>query len=324
VTDDEMEKLQAAIERDLAAAWTEAVEWMREHNQIDDIADRIGAGDLVGAIAGVKEAAERVAAAIAQGYIDAGQAEAAWLDKLIPKSLITFDVGNPRAVAWQQRNKLERIAEIIEEQREVLQSMLVRGTYNAANPRVTARDLRTAIGLTAKQEGHVASYRAALESGDYANAIGRELGDGRFDRSLRVAARDGKTLQAAQIDRMVEAYRRNWVRFRAETIAQTEGLKVLHQGSEELFQQAIDAGKFDVGRIVQRWIAAHDGRTRSSHRAMDGQKRLWGHVFTSGDGYSLRYPGDPNAPRSEIIRCRCRRTMRLMASAESAIAAIAV
>lgn len=56
--------------------------------------------------------------------------------------------------------------------------------------------------------------------------------------------------------------------------------------------------------MAQEWLAAHDLRTRHSHRILDGQRQPVGEPFEV-DGYKLRYPGDPDAPGYLIYNCRC-------------------
>ena len=53
--------------------------------------------------------------------------------------------------------------------------------------------------------------------------------------------------------------------------------------------------------VRAQWMATLDGRTRSSHRLLDG-------VVADGDGKfpnGLRYPGDPQGPAAEVWNCRC-------------------
>lgn len=59
--------------------------------------------------------------------------------------------------------------------------------------------------------------------------------------------------------------------------------------------------------LMQRWVAALDGRTRDSHRALDGKLINVGGVFPNG----LRYPGDPEGDPSEVYNCRCRMVAHL-------------
>ena len=54
-------------------------------------------------------------------------------------------------------------------------------------------------------------------------------------------------------------------------------------------------------KLKQEWLATLDGRTRHSHRQLDGEKREVGKKFSNG----CRYPGDPQAAYAEICNCRC-------------------
>lgn len=312
MSDEEMNQLLVAVEAQLGEAWVEAVQWLRDQNQLDDVAARVEAGDYEGAVIGVEQAAQRFAEQVADGYITAGKAAAAWLDKNLPDSLVTFSTTNYRAVQWAQQNKLDLVQQITAQQKQVINQVLTDSTRGAVNPRVWARDLRDSIGLTAYQEGHVASYRQALEQGDLANALERELRDGRSDRSIIAAIQEGGSLPQEQIDSMVERYRANYIVFRTEAIARSEGLRVIHQGTQELYEQAIEDGHIEAANLVQQWNSRHDTRTRRSHYVMDGQQRAFGEMFLSGDGVELEYPGDPNAPASETANCRCNRSLRLV------------
>lgn len=51
----------------------------------------------------------------------------------------------------------------------------------------------------------------------------------------------------------------------------------------------------------QEWLATLDGRTRHSHRLLDGERVEVGGTFSNG----CRYPGDPEAPYGETMNCRC-------------------
>lgn len=315
--DDDMEKLLRDVERQLGAAWGDAVEWLRDHNKLSDIAVRLTAGDLTGAVQGVHDAAVRFATEVADAYTVSGQTAAEWLDKLVNDKLVSFDGTNARAVKWAERNKMDLVREITVEQQNVLRNVVADGVRAGKNPRVVARDLRASIGLTEVQERHVSSYRRALETGDYSNALSRELRDARSDKALRRALEDGTAIDPKRIDKMVERYRKNWIGYRSEVIARTEGLRAVHEGTEELFRQSIDASQLEGMVVVRQWNALRDKATRSSHRKMHGQKRALGAKFRTGDGYDIAYPGDPNAPAKEIIQCRCVLSTRLM-SAEQA------
>lgn len=53
--------------------------------------------------------------------------------------------------------------------------------------------------------------------------------------------------------------------------------------------------------VQARWMATLDSRTRSSHRALDGEVVGDDGRFSNG----LRYPGDPTGPAAEVWNCRC-------------------
>ena len=84
---------------------------------------------------------------------------------------------------------------------------------------------------------------------------------------------------------------------RTKTIARTEGHRI-QQTSIADAQQAVKAKGVDV---VKQWDAALDGKTRPSHRMVDGEIRELDEKFSNG----LMYPGDPNGPAAEVINCRC-------------------
>lgn len=84
---------------------------------------------------------------------------------------------------------------------------------------------------------------------------------------------------------------------RARTVARTEVNGASNAGAfAEIAFLGLDG--------TQEWLATSDGRTRPDHANADGQTVPLGGSFTVG-GWTLRYPGDPAAPASEIVNCRC-------------------
>lgn len=319
--EDALDRLLSSVETSLGREWVETVEWLRDQNPIDDVAAALEGGLADAAVQGVDDAAVRFAAEVADGYLIAGQRVAKWLDGLLGDHLVTFEATNTRAVAWAQTNRYQLGGGISFEQREVIRAAIVDGVGAGRNPREIARDIRDSVGLTEHQRQHVASYRRALEDGDYTAALERELRDGRYDKALRRARAAGDTLSPARIDKMVERYHRNYVAFRAETIARTEALRAVHQGADEAFAQAFELGQLERDGIEFEWRAGSPPRTRDWHASMNGQRRAPGVPFKSGQGTLLMFPGDPSAPASEIARCRCKRIARLKPAADVEAAA---
>jgi uncharacterized protein with gpF-like domain len=104
---------------------------------------------------------------------------------------------------------------------------------------------------------------------------------------------------------MVKRYAERMVKYRAEVIARTEALRSVHQGTEEMYRQAIANGDLTAEALSREWNTAKDERVRESHAPMNGQVQPFGQPFISGAGNSLNYPGDPEAPAEEVIQCRC-------------------
>ena len=84
---------------------------------------------------------------------------------------------------------------------------------------------------------------------------------------------------------------------RAKTIARTEGHRIQQMSTVDA-QQAAKAKGADV---LKQWDAALDGRTRDSHRRVDGEIRELDEKFSNG----LMFPGDPSGGAAEVVNCRC-------------------
>ncbi len=115
------------------------------------------------------------------------------------------------------------------------------------------------------------------------------------------------------IDKMVfELEGKDMPLSRARTIVRTEIAKARFFGHE--------LGKQDLGfKTVDKWISAHDARTRHSHREVDGQVIEEGGRFRVARykskllvGYDMMIgPGDPDASPENVINCRCTKVTRL-------------
>lgn len=57
--------------------------------------------------------------------------------------------------------------------------------------------------------------------------------------------------------------------------------------------------------LEQEWLATLDGRTRHSHRMLDGESIKVGTKNTAKFSNGCRYPGDPEGPPWEVYNCRC-------------------
>lgn len=320
MSDEEMEQLLAAIHGDIGGAWSNAVEYLRSENDVSDIQAKLEAGNIHDAVTSLEGAAEKFAHAVNNGYLVSGSTAAAKLAK-DAETPIVFDATNHGAVTAMRQNTVDLVRAISTEQRSMIQQVVVDGLNDRQAPAQIARTIRDSIGLTPTQEQHVANYRAQLESSsstDLYAAMQRELADGRYDRAVQRAIDSGKPIDPDRIDKMVDTYRDNYVQLRAETIARTESLRAVHEGTQQLYTQAIDNGDIAAENMVRTWHSGNSSRTRDSHRAMDGQKRGMDEPFESGNGNALMYPGDPSAPANDTVNCRCTVSVRYAPTASTA------
>jgi len=85
---------------------------------------------------------------------------------------------------------------------------------------------------------------------------------------------------------------------RAMTIARTEGHRITEKANSDMQHIAQSRG----ADMVKVWSSAWDGKTRPSHRKMDGEIKELDEPYSNG----LMYPGDPDGKPEEVINCRCR------------------
>lgn len=103
-------------------------------------------------------------------------------------------------------------------------------------------------------------------------------------------------LTSAQIEKMVDAYRRKMIAFNAETNARTATLDAFKLGQELSWQDAKDKGLLgerDV--LVKQWKGVMDKREREEHIAMEGETVLMDEAYSNGE----MIPGE------STYNCRC-------------------
>ena len=301
----------------IATIFRTAIADLQGELDLDELADLIEAGRIDEALEKLQHTAERLGTESNVTFINAGNDAAKFLTNA-NVGRVVFDIVNDRAVAAMQANRLELVREFTAEQRRATQLALVTGVEAGTNPRAQARNFRDSIGLTERQWAAVANYRRALEavgSDDKAFeiALQRELRDRRSDQSIRNAIRNNKPLAPARIDRLVSHYANRMVRYRSEVIGRTEALRAVNQGNEEAYRQAIDAGYLDADQLRRKWETRVDGRERDTHLLLNGQEKRWGEPWETRNG-PIKYPGDPDAPASETIQCRCAISTRIIAN----------
>jgi uncharacterized protein with gpF-like domain len=121
----------------------------------------------------------------------------------------------------------------------------------------------------------------------------------RIDRVIRRGRRVGLTLPeiAANIEKI-----RSLARPRAATIARTETHNAAGHAHHRYYQEV----EKDYGaKLKKKWVATSDGRTRSSHAAMNLQEPIdMNDTFLVG-GTRMKHTGDPDGGPANNVNCRC-------------------
>lgn len=218
--------------------------------------------------------------------------------------VVDLDADNPNTQAFLDRYDFGQVRQLEDEQKTAIKRLLESSIGDGMAPQGTALTLKRSrslrLGLTDWQQGLVDSYEQELRDGN-PKALKRELTDLRADKVLQRAIDSGKPMTDTQVETAVKQYRNNWIAHRATTIARTESLRAANQGGFAAAKEMAGDGK-----IRKTWMATHDGKTRDSHRQLDGQVVEGADTpFTLPDGTAITHPGDPSAPARDVIRCRC-------------------
>lgn len=314
-----MKRLDAAT----AEAFLIYVATVRSPAFIREVERLIRVNQIEEAINLIDSHVRRFASVIPRNYTRVGLSTVESLEptirRLRPRIAISFDPAHPRAAAQAQRQLLDLISRIGNEQKTAIRTALTEAFNDGAGPRQAARAFRDSIGLTDSQRRAVQRYRELLERGSVA-ALERGLADGRFSPRLDTLAARKEYLDALtpdDIDRMVASYERRYIKYRSEVIARTETTQTLNAANEEAFTQVIDQAGIGDEFIERTWQYTHDSRTRDSHRNLrTGVVRGMSTPFVTGLGNAALYPCDPSLPAEDRIQCRCTVTHRILRAEE--------
>jgi hypothetical protein len=197
---------------------------------------------------------------------------------------IEFNVLSEKTIEGIRALDTKVIENLKTETRDVVKAVVERGLRAGSAPRAIARELRASIGLSSTHELAVQRYREELERGE--RGLHRKLRDRRFDRSQ---------LTPERIDTMVEAYRKRYVAFNANTNARTASVDAMKLGHRLSWEDAAAKGIVKIELLEKTWRGVRDSRERPEHLAMEGQTVPFDQPFSNGQSI----PGDTE------FNCRC-------------------
>ena len=310
-----LERLMKHLDEETAKAFLAYVAAMKAPTMIREIERLITTGQIEEAILIVDSHLRKFASVIPRNYTRVANSTTDSLQRISPRIAISFNPANPRAAAQMERQSLALISRIRDDQRLSIRNALTEALQEGAGPRQAARAYRDAIGLTDDQRRAVRRYRTLLEQGSV-EALSRGLADRRYaPRSDSLSARRDyvESLSIAEIDRMVEAYERRYIKYRAEVIARTETTRTLNEANAEAFEQTMEQAGIDDQLVERTWQSTRDSRTRDSHKHMQVRVvRGMAARYVTGLGNSAMRPGDPDLPAEDVIQCRCVETIRIL------------
>lgn len=150
------------------------------------------------------------------------------------------------------------------------------------------------------------------------DAPSREIRDKLASLGRELVAADAE--QARQVRAKVRALRADLTEseqvwhWQARRIARTEATAAMNAATYDA-ADAMNRANPEPG-VRKQWIATGDDRVRDAHARANGQVVPLNAMFTVG-GHFMRYPGDPAAPASLCVNCRC--SMAIIPAGEPAM-----
>lgn len=330
----EVEQLAAKLGPAMGRAILALLKKVQDAADLEAIAAALQTGDVAKvlhliALADTGPAVQAMQEAVQAAVWGGGALAASQINARITGAHFAFDRLNPRLIEWIKGYTFSLIRQIDTETKEIIREKVSVGMTAGSNPIKVAREIKGAIGLTTKQAKAVANYRKELETfhtrrsakgynlggkidrvnnrqvfkpgedGTPKDGIDeRRLRDFRYDGKLKAAMETGKPLTPQQIDTMVAAYERKYLRYRSEVIARTEALRTTNWGVQDAWRQAIEAGKASEDLTRRMWIVSKDERLCAVCQPIPGMnpKRgvKFGQPFASPKGPVMLPPVHPN------------------------------
>lgn len=250
---------------------------------LDAAIEAIGLDPVTNALHAASEAASVVRADAWSAQVGALPA-AARRQPDVALSLAAHAAANPAALEAVKRQTLRRIQDISQETETAIRDSLTRGLAAGSPPRQVAREIRAVIGLNRRQSLALDRFRARL----VADAV-----------------------DPATLERRVLRQGDQMVRQRAVSIARTETMTALNEGTRLQRERLAAEGTIGRDDFEQEWVVAHDERLCPQCAPMDGVRVPIGAPFDTVLGAMAGPPLHPNC------RCTTRAVLKDQAPSEA-------
>lgn len=216
---------------------------------------------------------------------------------------IVFDPTDPANAANLRNIILETNAMMSESRRNAFLFILNEGMSRGLSGSELVNFTTKFQGLSQAQIKAVLNYERLL----------RQNSKQTLDRVLRDASFDGRVLSdrpltEKQINKMVDAYIRNQLVFRSQTIARLIVGDLVNEAMQAAAKKAAEDSGIGTTGLVKAWRSMRDRKVRLTHKqhiGLDGQVVGIDEYFVSPSGARLKHPRDRSAPYKETAGCRC-------------------
>lgn len=227
------------------------------------------------------------------------------IDKIIRELLSRKDTQNLQSIIYQLKWQNH-----IKKELEIYLDMLHENNYNTIEAYLQDCYENSHIGTLFDLQGQGVPLVIPLDqeeiitsvtlnsklSAPLYNALGYNVESLKVDLTRELSRGIAQSLTYAEIARNIQNVT-GVDKNKAMRIAKTEGHRVSQEATYNVQLKAKERG----AEIVKQWDSTLDGRTRDSHRKVDGEIRELEEKFSNG----LMFPSDPNGQASEVINCRC-------------------
>lgn len=188
-----------------------------------------------------------------------------------PVQKAAFTLDNPFSIPWIEANTAKLITDLNASSQRAIRETVARGFREGFPPRDMAKEIRSVIGLTAREAKAVTRRRTQL------------LAEG---------------LNATVAGKRAEAYAAQLLRQRARRIARTETIRAENQGLRDSWQAASDAGLVPATAEKEWFAAMGSNRTCPICIGLDGDKVPVDQPFMSAIVGAVDMP-----PAHSMCRC---------------------
>lgn len=238
--------------------------------------------------------------AIKQAYIvalaDIKQQTQALMNKVATSSVL-YQLQYKKAMAEQIEGILTLLeSQLVSDTTDYLAAVYENGFYGSAYA-MAAQGVPIAFGVDQKQLA--AAINVKIDDYKFSDRIRDNVDNLKKVTKMEITRGIANGSTYADIARNISQHTDESIR-RAATITRTEAHRVQNEAAENAMKEAKKRG----ADVVKMWDSTLDGKTRRTHRKLDGQIRELDEPFEV-DGHKAMRPGGFGRPE-EDINCRCR------------------